>query len=131
ALSCLSAPVIHTAVNSGMLMRAGSFIATWLITFSGLRQLASPALPSALAADFGVVLFVRHFLEPGDVGAVEMLLQRDVYHRGVGTGAVPVLFPRRDPHRVAGTDLPHRAAPERNPTHAGHDVQGLAPRGAM
>src|ERR1700730_16303885 len=84
-----------------------------------------------LAADFGVVLFVRNFLEPGDVGAVEGLLQRDVHHRGVGTGAVPVLFPWCDPDRVAGTDLPHRAAPERNPTHAGHDAQGLAERMGM
>ena len=60
-----------------------------------------------------------------------MLLQRDVHHRRIGTGAVPVLFPRRDPDRVAGTDFAHRAAPERNAPDAGDDVQGLAERMGM
>src|SRR5215470_15055664 len=83
---------------------------------------AASGTHTLLAANFGVVLFVRHLLEPGDVGAVEVLLQRDVHHRRIGTGAVPVLFSWRDPDRVAGADLPHRAAPESNTAHGAHSA---------
>src|SRR4029077_15929451 len=116
-------------VHSGMLRRVGSFIC------KEVNQLTSAAstrwdvnVSSASPRDLGVVLLVRDVLEPGDVLAVEMFLQRDVHHRGVGTGAVPVLFSGRDPHGVAGADFPHWAAPQGHPPDAGDDVQGLADR---
>src|ERR1700682_5022695 len=78
-----------------------------------------------LPADLAVVLLVRDVLEPVDVVAVEMLLQGDVHHVGVGSGAVPVLFGGRDPDRVAGPDLADGFPPQLDPAHAGDDVQGL------
>src|SRR5713226_8854039 len=95
-----------------------------------------PTFPeNALPVDLGVVLRVRNVLEPGDMVAVEMLLQRNMHHVGVGTGAVPVLFSGRDPDRVAGMDFAYRAAPQLHPSYARDHVQGLAervgvPRGA-
>src|SRR5262249_40456278 len=69
-----------------------------------------------------------NMLEPGDVLAVEMLLQRNMHHVGLGAGAVPVLLVGRDPDRVARPDLADRAAPELYPADAGDHVQGLAER---
>src|SRR5712691_7371896 len=80
----------------------------------------------SLAADLGAVLLVADVLEPGDVVAVEGLLQRDVHH--VGAGAVPVLLAGRDPDGVAGTDLAHRRPPYLHASDAGDDVQRLAER---
>src|SRR3954467_7477323 len=78
-----------------------------------------------LTAELGVVLLVSHVLQPSDMAPIESLLQGNVHHIGVGTGAMPMLFPRRDPHRVAGTDFAQRATPQLNPAHAGDHVQRL------
>src|SRR3954464_9283559 len=85
----------------------------------------STAACEKLAAELGVVLLVSHVLQPRDVAPIESLLQGNVHHIGIGTGAMPMLFPRRDPDRVAGADFAQRATPQLNPAHAGDNVQGL------
>src|SRR5262249_36503946 len=80
---------------------------------------------------FALVLRVGDVLEPGDVVAVEMLLQCDVHHIGIGAGAVPVLFAGRDPDRVAGADFAQRSTPQLHPSRTRYHVQGLSKRVGM
>src|SRR6266516_4370102 len=74
------------------------------------------------------VLLVRHLLEPLNVRAVEMLLERDVNHPGPGRRAVPMLLVGRDPYGIASLDLADRAAPSLNAADPRYDMQRLAER---
>src|SRR3974390_733023 len=93
----------------------------------------TPALfPMGLARAMGstaglaAILLVGDVFEPADMLAVEVLLQCEMHHLGVGTGAMPMLLIGCDPHRVARADLAHRTAPQLHASDAGDDMQGLA-----
>src|SRR5262249_3339135 len=103
-----------------------------LLVHSQGRHARSSAGPDgALSLGLALVLLIGDVFQPSDVLAVEMLLQRNVYHLGPRPRAMPVLFLRRNPHRVARANLPHRAAPALDAAEAGDHVQGLAERMGM
>src|SRR6266516_2956750 len=64
------------------------------------------------AGNRGGILLVGYRLEPGDVHAVEGLLEGDVDHTVRRPCPVPVLLAGRDPHRIDGTNLAEGAAPD-------------------
>ena len=76
----------------------------------------------------GQVLIVADLFEPVDGFAVELFLDGDVGHGGVGSGAVPMFFAGREPDHVAGADFFDGAAPVLGPAAAGGDDQRLAER---
>jgi hypothetical protein len=59
-------------------------------------------------------LFVRDFLEPVDVSAVDCFLYRDVPHCGRWRGTMPMLFARGDDDHVARPKFLDRSAPTLN-----------------
>lgn len=69
------------------------------------------AFPANLGVRLHAVLFVRHVLQPSDMGTIQGLLHGNMNHPGSGCCSVPVLLARRDPHRVPSLDLPDRPAP--------------------
>src|SRR5260221_709682 len=77
---------------------------------------------------YSEIFFVGDLLHPGDVLAVERLLDRNVRHRFARRRAVPVLLVGRAPQHVTGVELEDWAALHLRPADAFGDDQGLAER---